>query len=341
MILNTLILLSIGFISLYFGAKLCIIGLEDLAHNFGISHLLVGLTILSIGTSLPEIAVSIIGGLDKLTGIDSTIDGIIIGNKVGSFMVNITLIIGILATTTPVLISKWELRRDIPMLFISFLIFVILSIDGYISQIDAILMILFYVIYLLFIIWSERRIATAKPEVRFSKKQELTPEDFSIIDTRLKKSSNKKAIVFFISGLLILLLSAEITILNAHDLARELSIPENVIGIFIVGIGTSLPELIADLTALRRHSYGLAVGDILGSNVCDILLAAGSGAVIVDFRVAPVIMFFDLPILFLAIIFTSYFLWTEKRLQRWEGGFLIGFFVVYTIIKLFFFQKIT
>ncbi len=340
MILITLLLLSIGLISLYFGAKLIIIGLEVLAHNFGISHILVGLTILAIGTSFPEIAVSVIGGLDKLTGIDPTIDGIIIGNKVGSFLVNITLIIGILASTAPVLVSKWELRRDIPMLFISASIFLLLSIDGYISQLDALLMIIIYIIYLWFIIWSERRIKNAKPEVRFSKKQELTEESFSIVETPLKKSSNKKALVFSISGILVLIISAELTLLNAHDLARELNIPENVIGIFIVGIGTSLPELMADLTALKRGSYGLAVGDILGSNVCDILFATGSGAIIIDFRVAPVILVFDLPVLFIAITVTSYFLWTEKKLKRWEGGFLIGFFIFYTIIKLLFFQKI-
>lgn len=338
MILLSILFLIIGFIGLTIGSKFIIIGLENIADRLHISHIMVGLTILAIGTSLPEIAVSVMGGLDKLLGIDPNIDAIVIGNKVGSFLTQITLIIGILAVTQPLFVSKWELRREGPMLFISLLIFLIFSLDGIITQFEALLMIISYFLYLILIIWSEKRLAKTKKEVRFADKERLDPMSFDPIESPHKTSSLFKDTSFTIIGLLILLVTAEFTLLSAHDLAREFNIPENVIGILIVGFGTSLPELVADLTAIRRGSYGIAIGDILGSNICDILLATGSGAIIVSFNVPMIILLFDLPVLFLALSITVYLLWTHKTLKRWEGWFLIGFYGIYVIVKLLFFQ---
>jgi len=338
MLLMAIIFLILGFIGLYFGSKCVIIGLENIADRLHISHIVVGLTILSIGTSLPEIAVSIMGGLDKLLGIDPNIDGIVIGNKVGSFMTQITLIIGILAVSQPIFVSKWELRREGSMLFISLLIFLFFSLDGILNQLEALIMIIIYAIYLLLVIWSERRLARVKSEAKILEKERLDSVSFEPIEAPHPTSSVFKDIGIFMIGLIILLIAAEITLLSAHDISKEFKIPENVIGILIVGFGTSLPELIVDLTAIRRGSFGLAVGDILGSNICDILLATGSGAIIVNFNVPAVILLFDIPVLFLAIIIAVYFLWSEKTLKRWEGALLIGFYASYVIVKLLFFQ---
>lgn len=338
MLLITILFLTLGFIGLYIGAKFVIIGLENIADRLHISHIVVGLTILSIGTSLPEIGVSIMGGLDKLLGIDPNIDGIVIGNKVGSFMTNITLIIGILAVSQPIFVSKWELRREGPMLFISLLVFLFFSLDGILCQLEALIMIIIYAIYLSLVIWSEKRLARGKSEDRLLEKERLDSVSFEPIEAPHPTSSALKHIGIFMIGLVVLLIASEITLLSAHDISKEFHIPENVIGILIVGFGTSLPELIVDLTAIRRGSFGLAVGDILGSNICDILLATGSGAIIVNFNVPAIILLFDIPVLFLAILIAVYFLWSEKTLKRWEGALLIGFYVGYAIVKLLFFQ---
>lgn len=331
-------MISMGFIALYLGSKLVIISLENVANRLGISHLLVGLTILAIGTSLPEISVSVAGGLDKLTGIDPNIDGIVIGNKIGSFFTQITLIIGILALSQNIVISKWELRREGVMLFVSVFIFLLCALDGVISRIDAIILISSYVAYLLFIIWSEKRIVRAEPESKYAENGMKHKEVFKTPKKVSKPTSLRKDIIIFTIGLIILLIGAEITILASHALATQLDVPASVVGIFIVGIGTSLPELCADLTALRRKSEGIAIGDILGSNICDILLATGSGAIIADFNVDPVLIYFDIPMLFIAISLTVFFLWTEKTLKRWEAVFLIGFYGFYAIMKLMYFQ---
>ncbi|NHJ22830.1 MAG: hypothetical protein EAX91_17945 [Candidatus Lokiarchaeota archaeon] len=338
MLLVSILFLILGFIGLYFGAKFVIISLENIADRLNISHIMVGLTILSIGTSLPEISVSIIGGLDKIFGIDPNIDGIIIGNKVGSFLTQITLIIGILAVSQPIFVSKWELRREGPMLFISVLIFLFFSLDGILTQFEAFFMILIFFIYLILVIWSERHLHKVKIQSNQSEKEHLDPACLEPFTSPSKKSSLPRDIGIFLVGLIILIIAAETTVLSAHDLSKEFHIPENVIGLLIVGFGTSLPELVADLTAIRRGSFGLAVGDILGSNVCDILFATGSGAILVNFNVPPIILMFDIPVLFLAIFFVLYLLWTEKKLKRWEGGLLIGFYSVYALLKLLFFQ---
>jgi cation:H+ antiporter len=338
MLLFSILFLILGIFGLYFGAKFVIISLENIADRLNISHIMIGLTILSIGTSLPEIAVSIIGALDKISGIDPYIDGIVIGNKIGSFMTQITVIIGILAVSQPIFVSKWELRREGPMLFISVLIFLFFSLDGILTQLEALFMIIIYFIYLISVIWSERRLHKIKIKSNYLEKERLDAISFEPVKSPRKKSSTPRDIGIFLIGLIILLLAAETTLLSAHDLSKEFHIPENVVGILIVGFGTSLPELVADLTAIRRGSFGIAVGDVLGSNICDILLATGSGAILINFNVPPIILVFDIPVLFLALILAIYFLWTKKTLKRWEGSLLIGFYSVYVVLKLVMFQ---
>jgi len=325
-------------LGLYIGAKFVIISLENIADRLNISHIMVGLTILSIGTSLPEIAVSIMGGLDKLLGIDPNIDGIVIGNKVGSFLIQITLIIGILAVSQPIFVSKWELRREGPMLFISILIFLFFSLDGILTQFEALLMIIIYFLYLSLVIWSERHLTKAKLEIKYLEKERIDAVRFESVESPRKESSTLRDLGTLLFGLIILIIAAEASLLSAHDISKEFHIPENVIGIIIVGFGTSLPELIADLTAIRRGSFGIAVGDILGSNICDILLATGSGAILINFNVPLIILVFDIPVLFLALSLALYLLWSEKTLKRWEGCLLIGFYSVYVILKLVMFQ---
>jgi len=336
MILNTLIFLLIGFLGLFFGGKYVIVGLENISSRLGISHLLVGLTVLSIGTSLPEIAVSVMGGIDKFLGYSEFIDGIVIGNKIGSFLVQITLVLGILGLSQHIFVSKWILKREGPMLFISVFIFLIVAVDGVITRVDAGILVISYILYLILIIKSEKKIERIKNEKDLLDTEELEQVDFKPVEYVKKTYSLKKNVGIFLGGLLILLASAEITVLSAIELATEFSIPGDVVGIFIVGIGTSIPELSVDLTALRRKSQGIAVGDILGSNICDILLATGSGAIITDFNVPSILILFDIPILLGAISIAYISLYTEKVLKKWESIILISYFGLYTFLKLLF-----
>lgn len=340
MILFTLFILIVGLFFLVLSAKFVVISLENIAKRFGVSQLLVGLIFLSIGTSLPEIAVSVIGAIDKITGISPNIDGIVIGNKVGSFMTQITLILGILGLSQAIFISKWELKREGTMMFISVFVFLICSLDGTIYLYEGIILVLTYFLYLLFVVKSEkkRQKAEAKIKAFIAQRNEVDPP---LVEDETKSVDFPplwKDIAILLVGLAILIFGAELTILSAHDFAIWLNVPDIIIGIFIVGLGTSLPELVADLTALKRDSHGLAIGDILGSNICDILLATGSGALIVSFNVPIIILYFDIPLLLGAIGLTCYFLWTRHSLTKWEAALLIGFYGLYAFFKLAFFQ---
>lgn len=340
MIFYTIGFLIAGLFCLVLGAKIVVISLEYLAKRLGVSQLLVGLIFLSIGTSLPEISVSVLGGIDKLTGISPNIDGIVIGNKVGSFMTQITLILGILGMSQALFISRWELKREGTMMFISVFVFFICALDGIIFLYEGIIMILAYFLYLLFVVKSEkkRQKAEAKIKAFLAQRNEINPPS---IEDEIKSTNPhalRKNIVIFIVGLIILIIGAELTILSAHDLATFLNVPDIIVGIFIIGFGTSLPELVADLTALRRDSHGIAIGDILGSNICDILLATGSGVLIVQFNVPSVILYFDIPVILGAIGLACYFLWREHSLKRWEAALLISYYGLYAIFKLAFFQ---
>ncbi len=338
MIIFVLLFLLIGFVALFYGAKLTVIGLESIANRLGVSQFLVGLTVLAIGTSLPEIAVSIIGGVDKLAGVTENIDGIVIGNIIGSYFTQVTLILGILGMSQAIFVSKWELRREGLMMFISIIIFFFCALDGVITRIESALMIIAYVIYLLIAIKSEKKRKKAEDEIKkfIAERDGLDHllEDKKDVDPL----SYKKSISLFAIGLIILIVGAEITILTAIELARELHIPGIIIGIFIVGFATSMPELTADLTALKRKDEGIAVGDILGSNICDILLGTASGSIIAEFSVPLVILYFDIPMLLIAVGLLYYFLWSDNTLKRWEAAILIGYYMFYGILKITMFQ---
>ncbi len=340
MILIAITFLLIGFFCLYLGAKFVVISLENISERFGVSQLLVGLVILSIGTSLPEIFVSLVGGIDKVTGIDPNIDGIVIGNKVGSFFTQITLILGILGLGESIFISKWELRREGTMMFVSVLIFFVCALDGKLIFIEALIMIGAYISYLYVVVKSEKKRKKAELEIKIFLAKRDGLEVSHLEDSHKPKKTQpfKKEIAFFIIGLVILLIGAELTLFSAHDLAKEIGVPEILVGILIVGLGTSLPELVADLTALKRNSNGIAIGDILGSNICDILLATSVGVLIVDFNVPPVILYFDIPVLLVAIGIALYFLWTKNSLKKREAVFLIVFYAVYAILRIIFFS---
>ena len=224
------------------------------------------------------------------------------------------------------------------MLFISVIIFLIVAVDGVITRFDAVILIIVYFLYLILIIKSEKKIERIKNDKEFLEKVELEQVDFKPVEPIKYTTSLKKDIGIFLMGLLILLVAAEIAVLSAIELATEFNIPGNVVGILIVGVGTSIPELSVDLTALRRKSAGIAVGDILGSNICDILLATGSGAIITSFNVPSILLLFDIPMLFGAITIAYFSLLTEKVLKRWESILIISYFGFYTFLKLVFFQ---
>ena len=236
-----LIFIIIGFIFLIKGANFLVDGSSSIARKLKISEFVIGLTIVSIGTSLPELIVSI----------ESVLVGhndLLIGNIIGSCIYNLLLILGIICVIKPIKINIKE-KSIVMLMFFSILLVELLSnIYGQITRVEGIILILFFIIFLLMI---------------FNKKTtENKKEDNSIV----------KSIIQFLVGILLLKYGGDFVVKNASLIARKMLISEKIIGITIVAIGTSLPELVTSITAINKNTQEIAVGNIIGSNIFNLLL---------------------------------------------------------------------
>lgn len=289
MILN-IILIIIGFILLIKGADFLVEGSKNIAKKLKISEMIVGLTIVSIGTSMPELFVSVTSALNGSSDLS-------LGNVIGSNLCNLLLILGLSAVIRPVIFKKETKMFDIPICIFTTVLFIFLcNIDNNLSLIDGIILIFFFLCFLVYIIILGKKQSSLVNE---------TKED-------LKKINVFKNIVFISLGIVGLKFGGDFVVDNSIEIAKILNISEKIIGLTIVAIGTSLPELITSVTASMKGSSDIAIGNIIGSNIFNILLIAGASAVI-----SP--MNFDttyniqLIILVVSTIVLSIFPYTDKK----------------------------
>ena len=316
------ILLMIGLAGLFLGSQLAIGGFENIARHFGLSHLFIGLTVVAIGTSLPEIGVSVMGAIDILAGQDiSAVSGIVVGNKIGSFLNQLTIIMGIVGLVGLMSITKRELKREGTMLILSIILFSLVAWDLKITPLEGVAVTLTYLLYLIYLV---------RQEVRFKS----TPK----AKEKMPKMHLIKDLLMILIGMGALLLAAEFVVEGSVQLAELWSVPTSVAGLLIVSLGTGLPELTLAITALRRGATGIAVGDMIGSNICDILFSLGAGAMISGFTVEPVLLFFDTPFMFLIAFLVIGLFLRNMRLERKEALVLILVYVSYVLLKLIFFM---
>lgn len=316
------ILLMIGLVVLFLGSQLAIGGFENIARHFGLSHLFIGLTVVAIGTSLPEIGVSVVGAIDILAGLDvSAVSGIVVGNTIGSFLNQLTIIMGIVGLVGLMSITKRELKREGTMLILSIILFSLVAWDLKITPLEGVAVTLAYLLYLIYLV---------RQEVRFKSTLKVEGER--------PKMHLIKDLLMILIGMGALLLAAEFVVEGSVQLAELWSVPTSVAGLLIVSLGTGLPELTLAITALRRGATGIAVGDMIGSNICDILFSLGAGAMISGFTVEPVLLFFDTPFMFLVAFLVIGLFLRNMRLERKEALVLILVYVSYVLLKLIFFM---
>ena len=306
-----LVLLILGLGGLWLGAELVVRGSQNLARFFKISELFIGLTIVSIGTSLPEIAVSISGALQRLQGIETS--GLVVGNALGSYLNQISLILGVVGIFGGVfLISKRELRREGLMLLGSIAIFFVFALDGKLTQFEGIVMIIVYLLYFISLFREE------KVYEKIKRPQLNLVWDISSI----------------VAGLLIIIYASEAVISNGVSLANMWGVKESLIGILLIGLGTGLPELAVSVTAIIRKSTSIAIGNIIGSNITDLMFSLGLGTVISGFIINHNMVWFDIPILFGIVALVLFLFSRGKRLKRKEAIILIAVYITYLILKL-------
>ena len=270
-IIINVLLVAVGLAMLFAGSEFLIRGSVKIAKRMHISQLVIGLTVVAFGTSTPELVVSINSALEGQADIS-------LGNIIGSNIVNIGLILGLSAAIFPIAVHIKTIRREIPIMLAVSLIIIPISLDGTISQIDG----AFLVISLIaFIYFSYRQ-----------SKKENTQIPLIIDDNRENSISNNlaftpliKNIVFVIIGIILLYFGSSFTVDNAVSIANSLGISERIIGLTIIAIGTSLPELITSVGAARKKHADLSIGNIIGSNIFNVLSILGISSLIIGIKV--------------------------------------------------------
>ena len=248
------VLLLIGLVMLCFGGNWLVSGGVNIAKKFRISNLVIGMTIVAYGTSTPELAASIAAAGDH--------SAIILGNVIGSNIANVGMVIGVAAILTPLVIQKSILRKEIPIMLGVSALLVLLSIDGELSQYDGILLLVGLGI---FAVYTFRNAL---------KQREKSTDD----SDSGKNNVYVKSIGYIGIGIIVLYIGAILTVDNAVIIATEFGLSEKIIGLTVIAIGTSLPELITSIIAIRKGHTDIGIGNIIGSNIYNILMIMGVGA---------------------------------------------------------------
>jgi cation:H+ antiporter len=314
---TTILLFLAGLITLILGADLLVRGASRLAAAFGVSPLVIGLTIIAIGTASPEIAVSLqaaAAGQGDLT----------LGNVLGSNIFNILFILGITAIVAPVVIAEQLIRKDAPIMLGISLLTLALAIDGNLGWFDGAILLIGMIIYIVFALRQSKEESKAVQE---EYAQEFAPKE---PHTARNTITN---IGFILVGLGLLVLGSNWLVESASQIAKSLGVSELVIGLTIVAAGTSLPEVATSVIAALKKESDIAVGNVVGSNIFNLLGVLGLGAVVAPGGIAVVerVLQFDLPVmLFVALVSLPIF-YVDSRISRLDGGLLLSYYVIYVV----------
>ncbi len=301
------IVLALGLVVLVFSADKFITGTASIARNMGIPPLLIGLTIVGLGTSAPEILVSAIASLQGNSGLA-------VGNALGSNIANIGLILGCTALISPLAFSSGLLKRELPILALISVACYLLAFDG-LTISDGLIMLL---MLLVFIIWLVRAAKQGQPQDD-AFEQELEQE-------LPEEMLNPQAWLFFALGLAGLLLSSRALVWAAVNIAESFGVSDLVIGLTIVALGTSLPELAASITSVLKQEDDLAVGNVIGSNIYNLLAVYSLPGLLAPGSVADSVLTRDFPVMLgltLALFVLGFGLKRSGMINRLEGGCLV------------------
>ena len=309
--LLTLLYLLLGLILLYYGAEGLVRGSSSLALRLGLSPLLVGLTVVAFGTSAPELVVSL-----KAASMGQ--GDISVGNVVGSNICNIGLILGLSALIVPIRVASQIVRVDTPIMIAATLLSLWFLHDGELSRAEGVTLFALLVGYLVF------SIVLAK-----KKSSDVLAGEFSE-EVKVTKGGVVLDVVFVAGGLVLLVLGARMLVSAAVDIARAAGLGEAVIGLTIVAVGTSLPELATSLVAAVKKEADIAVGNVVGSNIFNIFGILGVSATIIPLTssgITPI----DLGVMMLFALVLWGFAWTGYRINRIEGTLLLLAYAGYTV----------
>jgi cation:H+ antiporter len=312
----TLAILAIlgGLVLLAVGAEGLVRGSSSIALRMGVTPLVVGLTIVAFGTGSPEMVVSLQAALAGSSDLA-------LGNIVGSNIANIALILGLAAVARPLHVRSELLRREAPIMISVTLLLVVLLLDGGLGRVDGAILTIGAVVYTAGTYFASRRGEKAEVEAEFA--QEMP---------KLQQSTGR-SVALVIAGLMGLLVGAHILVNGAVVIAQALGMSQVVIGLTVIAIGTSLPELATSVVAALRNDADVAFGNVLGSNILNILLILGVVAMIRPISGAG-LRTLDLVAMVVSAALLYPLLWRGRILNRWEGGLLLMSYVAYLVLAL-------
>jgi len=309
-------LFIVGLIFLIIGAEALVRGASRLAAVLGISPLVIGLTVVAFGTSSPELAV----------GIKSALSGqasIALGNVIGSNIFNVLFILGLSALIVPLFVSQQLVRLDVPLMIALSVIVLIFSLDENFSRADGIMLVVGLVIYVWFLINQGRRETIAV--------KEEYAEEFKT--ERHVKGNSIKNIGLVLGGLVLLVLGSRWLVDSAVSFAKYLGVSELVVGLTIVAAGTSLPEVVTSVIAAIRGERDIAVGNVVGSNIFNIMGVLGFASIVAPtgIEVSTAVIGFDIPVMIAVALACLPIFFTGGVISRQEGALLLGYYVAYTL----------
>ncbi|RPJ57508.1 MAG: calcium/sodium antiporter [Acidobacteria bacterium] len=313
--MTILIWLALGLTLLAFGGDALVRGASRLAAILGVSPLVIGVTVVALATSGPETAVSLQASF-------AGEPDIALGNVIGSNILNIFFILGLCALLIPLVIAQRLLFHDVPIMIGASLLVFGLAFDGGIDRWDGLLLLALMMVYLVFTVRHSRRETS---EVRAVYESEY-PRAGRYTNKTLGLQLFKIAV-----GLVMLILGARWLVWSATEAARVIGVSELVIGLTVVAAGTSIPELVASIVAILRGERDIAIGNVIGSNIFNLLAILGAASLIsrVGIPVAPAAFSFDMPVMIAsAVACLPIFFWGH-RLASWEGGLFVGYYILY------------
>ena len=303
-----LLLLTVGFVMLIKGADWFVDGASKIADKFGIPQLVIGLTIVAMGTSAPEAAVSIASALKGNAGIT-------IGNVVGSNIMNVLVILGLTAVVRAIAVKKSTIRYELPFTIAVTVVLAVLGLwDNTVSRLDGVILWVLMIAYLIYLL-------------RMAKKGQDVAED---VPELTEKDTPLRMLLSTVAGVVLIVWGADVTVDAATELAHLFRIDDRLIGLTIVAFGTSLPELVTSITAAVKGKAGIAVGNIVGSNIFNILFVVGTAALItpVDyskgFLVDSVVAVGTMVLLLICVL-------PKKRLDRLGGLVMLAGYAAYFV----------
>lgn len=299
-------LLILGLVFLIFGGDLLVRSAVSFAEKFGVSSFLIGVTVVSFGTSVPELMVSIQAAMDQAADIA-------IGNVLGSNIANIALVLGVSVVIRPLSITTNTYKLSWWVMLISSLLFILFLLDNVITKMEGLLLIagLFCFIF-------------------FSIKRNI-PNEESIIS----KINIQTGILFFVLGAIGLYFGSELFVESAISIASFFNVPKFVIGITVVALGTSLPELVTSIVALMKGQNNISLGNLIGSNIFNVFAVLGITSLIQELGTSSILLFLDFGVMLAVILVFGYQLFIRKKISRTAGFILLSGYFSYILFSVF------